>query len=127
MDAEDIVLEQQVDPSMDITEETDMRYIGMWERAGTWVNGEAMDTGIATLVLKENWFDSYTAICSAAGGLEAEGNALTMKYVASDCPGEVLDSLVYTYAISEDGNTMDFSVYYAGSLVEEQYTRAIQE
>ncbi len=83
----DIQLEQQVDPDMDISLKTDMRYVGMWNRLNTFVNGEAMDNGVAVLEFKKDWFDSYTVLCSASGGVEAEGNALTMKYVASDCPG----------------------------------------
>jgi len=117
------VMEQTPMENMDVSKETDTRYIGMWMRQGSYVNGALVSSEPASLDMKEKSYEAITVLCSTTGALVAEGNALTMKVATSDCPGPVTDSIVYTYEISEDGTLLTLSAIYAGQEVQELYEK----
>ncbi|OGJ47856.1 hypothetical protein A2344_02805 [Candidatus Peregrinibacteria bacterium RIFOXYB12_FULL_41_12] len=120
-------MEQTPTEDMDVSKETDTRYIGMWMRQGSYVNGELVSAEPASLEMKDKSYEAFTVLCSTTGELVAEGNALTMKVASSNCPGPVTDYIVYTYDISEDGTLLTITAIYAGQEVKELYERTEQK
>ncbi|MBI4388067.1 MAG: hypothetical protein HY582_03385 [Candidatus Omnitrophica bacterium] len=83
------------------------KYLGVWIRQATLVNGSVVGRDPAVLTLKKDSFTSANATCATAGALSVNRNSMTMVMTQSNCPGPTPPFTVnHTYTISPDENTM---------------------
>jgi PBP1b-binding outer membrane lipoprotein LpoB len=113
-------------PALPEPAEEELSFIGSWTRVGMVLNGTPMDQTPAVLTL--NTDHTYTSIgsCAASGtyNLADEEQAITMVIASTNCYGSGPGlTAVYTFTISEDGNTMTNTTNAGGSILVETYIK----
>jgi len=97
-------------------------YVGTWERAGTYTDGEQVSSASATLEFTETTFSSTSEACSNSGSILVQESTMMMTVEESDCPSiiGVGSTTTSTYEVRGAILTLINNEY--GAEVKEVYT-----
>jgi len=120
------ILDEKPTPTSNPTSsntESDPAYVGMWIHDATYTNGKLTDEDSTTLLLTEDSFDLFQT-CSVSGSLEVKSSIMRMTAVTSTCEDHSVGATkVYTFELSEDGNTLTIFDSQPGTIVKSFYDK----
>lgn len=111
--------------SAPISSSTDIEpeYVGMWIHDATYTNDQLTSEDNITLILTEDSFDLLRE-CSVAGTLEIKSSVMRLTAEYSTCKDHAVGATkVYTYELSEDGNTLTIFDSQPGTVVKSFYDK----
>ena len=95
------------------------KYIGIWNRQGTYAGGQLVSSEPATIQFLPDQFFS-TGTCSVTGSVEVQGDVITLTTQSTDCFNhKVGTKTVSAMKFSEDAEKMELiNTQYGGPVVE---------
>ena len=79
--------------------------LGTWSRLGTFLNGAAIDTGPATMIINAGTYVSTTPTCTVKGRvlIEVEGHQIDFTVDSHNCPAPATGArATYSVTVSEE-------------------------
>ncbi|MBU0578153.1 hypothetical protein KJ742_05655 [Patescibacteria group bacterium] len=116
--------EEEMPPVAIMDEEVDLEegdYLGGWLRTATYIDGILEHTVASDLnFYDDGTYDSATDVCSTSGTYSAEGTAMTMIMLESNCPGGVQTpfTLDYNYTIEENEDGEEIMTFIVANVME---------
>ncbi len=108
-------------------QEEELTYIGEWTRVGATLNGEPQDISNHNIILTEDTFYSSNPTCAIEGDLMVFDDIMDVTVTTHNCPADVGNNFIYSFVLSEDGQTLTMTNTQFGGTMIETYSRADYE
>jgi len=94
-------------------------YMGTWTRTGATVNGAPQQLAPSTVIITADQYTATTAQCVVQGDLIVTDNNLDIDITSNSCPANSSSNYVFTYKVSDDGETLTLTnTQFGGTMIE---------